>query len=93
MIYEVYGVINPHGYNVKQPGSFRSLKKAVESLQQLNELIYPLFIILEKHRVNSAPCGCLSGITIERKPNRHKSFLTGENPTRQEYGSAYWKEN
>ncbi len=93
MIYEVYGVINPHGYNVKQPGSFRSLKKAVESLQQLNELIYPLFIILEKRRVNSTPVSCFSGTTIERRINRVKSFLTGENPTRQEYGPAYWKEN
>ncbi len=93
MIYEVYGVLNKSGHNVKQPEVFHSLQKAVESLQQLNELTYPLFIILEKHRANSAPCCCLSGITNERIPNRHKSFLTGENPTRQEYGPAYWKEN
>jgi hypothetical protein len=91
MVYEIYGVYSTSGHNVKQPQTFRSLKKAIEGLSDLNELIHPLFIILEKQRVTSAPIACYSGNTIERKANRVKSFVTGENPTRQKYGPSYWK--
>jgi len=89
MRYELYGVLSNRGHNVLISTN-RSLKKAVESLQDLNENIYPLFAILAKQRAGSAPISCESGRTKDRQANRSTSFLTGVNPTQQQYGKDFW---
>ena len=77
MRYELYGVLSTNGklsvdrvtmtdgHNVFISSS-NSMKKAFDTLGDLNENIYPLFIILEKQRKCSAPISCESGRTIER---------------------------
>jgi len=89
MRYELYGVLSTSGCNVLISTN-RSLKKAIEGLQNLDENIYPLFVILAKQRKCSAPISCESGHTEDRQANKSTSFLTGVDPTQQQYGRAFW---
>jgi len=91
MRYELYGVFTKAGDN-DPVGVFQSLKAAMRTVEHMDSINYPNFIILEKERKCSAPIGCMSGVTLEGTLNRAKSFVTGQNPVRGRDKEIYWCE-
>ena len=92
MRYELYGVFTNAGDNDKL-GVYQSMKLATDAMKLMDSSVYQNFLILTKARKDAAPIECISGIIKEGIANRVKSFLTGENPTREKDRKRYWSES
>lgn len=84
MRYELYG-IGKDGEFAFPMGAYQSRKLALKEVStKLKKEAFPHFIILEKIGKNQAPVGCELGDSGTSKLIRSSSFVTGENPVRDQ---------
>lgn len=94
MYYQLYGIQSISGSNVLL-GAFRSRKKALDAVKDINCLVYPYFTIAERERKNSIVLGYESGKTRDGYATR-STLAVVPNPkydiiNNHDAGSAYWK--
>lgn len=90
MRFELYGVLNKSGANTYIK-SYRSFKAAIQAVSdEINSLVYPLFIILVKEKQHSTPIRSEAGYTSNGFSSKSASYLKGINPVKLAH--TFWED-